>query len=79
MEERVQPCNHIYYKSAINENEFRDFTVTEERYGGLGMYIPQDAASIKGYKNITFSIDKLNENIRLMQWYKAAGLDQLGW
>ncbi|MBR6320445.1 MAG: hypothetical protein IKR50_08425 [Prevotella sp.] len=72
-------ANHIYYKSAINENEFRDFTVTEERYGGLGMYIPQDAASIKGYKNITFSIDKLNENIRLMQWYKAAGLDQLGW
>ena len=72
-------ANHIYYKSAINENEFRDFTVTEERYGGLGMYIPQDAASIMGYKKITFSIDKLNENIRLMQWYKAAGLDQLGW
>lgn len=73
----VWMANHIYYRT--DKDEFYNFTVTAERYGGLGMYIPQDAASISGYKSLTFSIDKLNENIRLMQWYKAAGLDELGW
>ncbi|MBP5338531.1 MAG: hypothetical protein J6Z14_04405 [Prevotella sp.] len=70
---------HVYYKSPNNEQEFRDFTVTEDRYGGLGMYVPQDKANISGYTNITFSINKLNDNIRLMQWYQAAGLAEFGW
>lgn len=52
-------------------NAFLDFEVTEERYGGLSMFVPQNS-----------SIDKKqqqNRTIHLMQWYQAAGLSELGW
>lgn len=73
-------ANHVRYATY---DVFKDFTVTEERYGGLGMYVPQDASTITAHEYqpfmLTFSIDELNTTIRKMQWYSAAGLDTVGW
>lgn len=78
----VWMANHVRYTS-YNYDVFKDFTVTAERYGGLGMFVPQDASTITAREYqpymLTFSIDELNTNIRKMQWYKAAGLNELGW
>lgn len=50
---------------------FRDFEVTEERYGGVSMFVPQNSNK--------WLIKQQNTTIDQMQWYKAAGLDELGW
>lgn len=48
-----------------------DFDVTEERYGGVSVFIPQDIYDIyydeQGYD--------YNRTIRQMQWYYAAGVE----
>lgn len=79
----VWMANHVRYKGYTDHNSFMDFTVTEERYGGLGMYVPQQASSITAPEyqpsRLTFSIDKLNTSIQKMQWYSAAGLNEIGW
>lgn len=80
----VWMANHIVMKS-IYSDEFRDFEVTEERYGGLGMFIPQDVERLNTldyYKVIRvsgFDIKDLNSQIKLTQWYKAARFNELGW
>ena len=78
----VWMANHVRYTN-YNYDVFKDFTVTAERYGGLGMFVPQDASTIlapeyQPYK-LTFSIDALNTKIQKMQWYQAAGLNAVGW
>lgn len=50
---------------------FNDFTATEEKYGGISMFVYQQP-------NTTF-LRSLNETINQMGWYKAAGLSDFGW
>jgi hypothetical protein len=44
------------------------YTITEEKFGGVSMYVP------------TY-IQRFTDNIYIedMQWYKAAGYDEIGW
>lgn len=56
---------------------FSDFTATEERYGGVSMYVPMDAS--KYSSDIRDVIAIQNKNIHKMAWYQAAGLADLGW
>ena len=48
-----------------------DFTITEERFGGISMFIP-----LERYNNTYF---KYNEGIKKMAWYQAVGWSELGW
>lgn len=43
-----------------------DFTVTDERYGGVSMFIPQDIYDEMDYN--------YNRTIKQMQWYYASGM-----
>lgn len=51
---------------------YADFEMTEERYGGVSMFVPQSPSQRTLYQ-------KYNQDIRKTAWYKAAGLDELGW
>lgn len=55
---------------------FSDFFITEQRYGGVNMYVPQDENYVRSYRD---DVALQNKNIHRMQWYHAAGLDELGW
>lgn len=59
-----------------NYVNFSDFTMTELKYGGLNMFVPQ---TNKYGDNYDKHISRQNEGIVQMQWYQAAGLYQLGW
>ena len=48
-----------------------DFEVTEERFGGISMFIP-----LERYKNTKL---KYNETINQMAWYHAVGWSELEW
>lgn len=48
-----------------------DFEMTEERYGGISMFIP-----LERYENSRL---KYNETISQMAWYHAVGWSELGW
>ena len=48
-----------------------DFEVTEERFGGISMFIP-----LERYNDTYF---KYNEGIKKMAWYHAVGWSELGW
>ena len=48
-----------------------DFEVTEERFGGIGMFVP-----LARYENTRI---KYNEGIKKMAWYHAVGWSELGW
>jgi hypothetical protein len=50
---------------------YKDFTMTEEGYGGVSMYVPQDPAKETD--------DNYNKAIRNTSWYEAVGLSDLGW
>ena len=56
---------------------FMDFYVTEQRYGGLNMYVPQDASYLP-MKYVDTAL-RQDATIHLMQWYQAAGYRELGW
>jgi hypothetical protein len=56
---------------------FLDFSVTEERYGGVSMFVPRDPYSV--YSSYRQTARSQNETISRMKWYEAAGLDRLGW
>lgn len=43
-----------------------DFSVTDERFGGVGVFVPQTIYDQKGYN--------YNKKIRQLQWYYATGL-----
>ena len=66
--------NHIPYRSI---SEFRDFTITEERYGGISMYVPQSTVEMTT-RDMSYQ-QKQSKTISMMQWYKAAGLDTFRW
>lgn len=48
-----------------------NFEVTEERFGGISMFIP-----LERYEN---TLLKYNQNINKMAWYHAVGGSELGW
>ncbi len=48
-----------------------DFTITEERFGGISMFVP-----LERYNNTHI---KYNEGIKKMAWYQAVGWSALGW
>jgi len=56
----------------INWSNYSDFTMTEERYGGVSMFVPVSPSTNFNYYNY-------NRNIGLTAWYAAAGLSELGW
>lgn len=60
-----------------SETVFRDFKVTENHFGGVSMFSPQNTIKLiardKAYQ------EKQSKNISQMQWYTAAGYDALGW
>lgn len=50
---------------------YTDFTVTEEKFHGVSMFVPQNP-ELGDYA-------KYNEDIKQMEWYKAAGMAEIGW
>ena len=79
----VWMANHVY-PSPYNQMEFADFTVTEERLGALGMYVPQTDADQARWNrfyqiNLNKSMSQMKSEIKEMQWYNAAQLAKLGW
>ena len=46
--------------------------LSDERYGGVSMYIPQQRTNTQFYNVCA-------DYIKCFKWYKAAGLDFLGW
>ena len=79
----VWMANHVYYSPNSNF-EFADFTVTEERMGALGMFLPQtdyDQMRWNRYYqiNLNKSMTQMNSEIKQMQWYNAAQLAKMGW
>lgn len=48
-----------------------DFEVTEERFGGVSMFIP-----LERYAHTSI---KYNEGIKKMAWYQAVGWSELDW
>ncbi len=47
---------------------YADFTITEEKYGGISMYVPQ-----------IYYQWSLKDKISKLGWYYAAGLSDVGW
>ena len=72
----------VVYKSFVpywmtaNHVSFFDFEATEERYGGVSMFVPQDPSS--RYKRTEF-FARMNRTINRMEWYNAVGLIDFGW
>lgn len=54
---------------------FSDFKVTEERYGGVNMYVAQDPETITNNSRAQQQAKTINRT----QWYEAAGYEALGW
>ena len=50
---------------------YPDYEVTEERFGGISMFIP-----LERYNDTRI---KYNELIDKMAWYHAVGWSELGW
>jgi hypothetical protein len=65
----VEELNGIWMSNG--QINFRSFTITEERFGGMSMFIPQ--------QYYTWS-SIINHNITIRSsWYYAAGYQQVGW
>ena len=60
-----------YAGRAAIQVDFSSFEMTEKRFGGVSMFVPQNR------KNSQYQ--KYNADIRLTGWYWAAGLDEIGW
>ena len=52
---------------------FNDFTVSEEKYGGMSMYIPRTF-----YDEYSYS-KHYNSTYHQMQWYHAVSWNNYGW
>ena len=79
----VWMANHILYKGQ-DQKAFSEFTPTEERMGGLGMFVPQQDSDAGSWTtmylvNLGFTMSRLNSEIKKMQWYEAARLADMGW
>ena len=69
--------NHVPYLNFAGTT-FRDFEVTEERYSGVSMYVAQELTKLSSVRYQTY-YQRQQKNISRMEWYKAAGLDELEW
>ena len=58
--------------NTVWDYNYNDFEMTEERYGGVSMFVPQDPNRRGGYR-------QYNENINKTAWYYAVGMKNLGW
>lgn len=81
---KVWMASHVAYKSLYEQYEFLEFTPTEERMGGMGMFVPQKDADINWWpsmyiQNLGFGMSQLNSKVKDMQWYEAARLSDMGW
>ena len=56
------------YWDTMNHVYFQYLDMTEENYGGMSMFIPQ-----QGLQNTD------NQEIKKTRWYYAAGYDEIGW
>lgn len=89
----VWMANYVSYTNS-KEDTFLHFSITEDRCGGVSMFVPQDPemAYLKCLEDVNWNYSSYyyasswrntakiqNERISKMQWYKAAGLDTLGW
>lgn len=63
--------------SQIMSYVFRDSILTDERYGGVSMFVPQNRQNTHYLPYSSF--DGYNEDIRKTAWYYAAGLSDFGW
>jgi hypothetical protein len=70
-------ANYVSYQDIFTQQIFRDFEVTEERYGGISMFVPQNPDSL--LYRYQENARRQNQHISDMQWYHAAALDRLGW
>ena len=75
-----QALDHVViYKKKATEwmtnrrwsTHYADFTVTDENYGGVSMFIPQSP--------FNGDYSEYNKNIKKMAWYYAAGYSDIGW
>jgi len=55
----------------VSGNKTGNTVLTDERYGGVSMFIPQNRPGTK--------YDVQNQDIQRTAWYFAAGLNELGW
>ena len=51
---------------------YTDFEMTEERYSGVSMFVPQNPTVKSNY-------GKYNADIRTTAWYYATKMQELGW
>ena len=70
----------VIYKTFVpkwraNYVKFYDFKVTEERFGGVNMYVAQDPKTITRNNKA----QQQAKTISRTQWYEAAGYEALGW
>jgi len=72
----------VVYKTYVDDwmarhiiNAF-DFSMEEERYGGVSMFVPQNPNKRSKF---TSFYDGMNKNISQMAWYNAARLYEFGW
>jgi hypothetical protein len=61
-----------YLESRGGNKAFKDFTVTQETFGGVSMFFPQTKHDNSPYY-------KHNELIKQMGWYYAVGWSSVGW
>ena len=57
--------------ASIPHVNFRDFQMTEEKYGGMSMFLRVNPT--------TSFLRSLNNDINKMEWYEAAHLSDFGW
>ncbi len=70
-------ANHVQYYGSYGSHRFIDFNLTEERYGGVSMFVPQKPETVRDVYKTT--INRQNEYIYKMQWFDAVGMEALGW
>lgn len=63
---------HANYLELKASKTYKDFTVTQEAFGGLSMFFPQTKHNNSPYY-------KHNELIKKMSWYYAVGWSEVGW
>lgn len=63
--------DHWQWHESRSYTQYADFEVTEERYGGVSMFVP-----LERYKETIF---KYNELIPKLAWYHAVGWSELDW
>ena len=68
-------------KYQIQAYVFFDGILTDERYGGVSMFVPQErkGTNYYPYTNKGVNYDGYNADIKKTSWYSAARLQEFGW